>query len=203
MKLYYSPGSCSLSPHIALQEAGLSYSLEKVNLRTKITESGADFTQINTKGSVPTLELENGERLTEGPAIVQWIADQAPAANLAPANGTFARARLQEMLNYIGTEIHKSYGPLFSPVADDATKAAAIAKIQSKYQWLEAKLAGQDYLLGDSFSVADGYLFVTLGWWVNAVKQSLVAQPNLAAFQARVFARPAVQAAMRAEGLLA
>lgn len=202
MKLFYSPGACSLSPHIALAESGLPYQFEKVNLRAepRLTESGADFRAINSKGYVPALQLDNGEILTEGPALVQYIADQAPEKNLAPANGTLARYRLQEALNFISTEVHKGFSPLFHS-QDEAVKDAAWQRLSTRLDALNTTLGQQDYLLGDSYTVADGYLFVCLSW-SKYVGRSLDAWPALQAFSARIFARPAVQQAMKEEGLL-
>ena len=202
MKLFYSPGACSLSPHIALAESGLPYQFEKVNLRAepRLTESGADFRAINSKGYVPALQLDNGEILTEGPALVQYIADHAPEKNLAPANGTLARYRLQEALNFISTEVHKGFSPMFYS-QDEAVKDAAWQRLSTRLDALNATLGQQDYLLGDSYTVADGYLFVVCSW-APRVGVDLSAHANIQAFSARVAARPAVQAAMRAEGLL-
>ena len=201
MKLYYSPGACSLSPHIVAQELGMALSIEKVDTKTKRTETGRDFWQINPKGYVPALELDNGEVLTEGPAIVQYLADQKGNAQLAPANGTLARARLQEMLNYITSEIHKTYSPLFKDDTPEATRAERKAYLQRRYELLERILAKQTWLLGEHFTVADAYLFV-ITRWAAGVKLDLSAYPAVLAFQDRVAARPAVQAAMLAEGLI-
>jgi glutathione S-transferase len=201
MKLYYSPGACSLSPHIVAHELGLPLTLEKVDTKAKRTESGGDFWQINPKGYVPALELDNGEVLTEGPAIVQYLADQKGNTALAPANGTLARARLQEMLNYITSEIHKSYSPLFSDATPEATREERKAYLAKRYGFIEKILAKQPYLLGDHFTVADAYLF-TVTRWADYVKLDLSAFPSLQAFQKRVAARPAVDAALRAEGLI-
>ncbi len=202
MKLYYSPAACSLSPHIVLAESGLSYELEKVNLRETPhrTESGVEFSTINSKGYVPALQLDSGEMLTEGVAIVQYIADQVPGKYLAPANGTLARYRLQEWLNFISTEIHKGFGPLWNPANSPEAKDAAWTKLASRIDWLVAQLGGKDYLLGD-YSVADAYLFTCLSW-AKYLDRSLDAWPTLAAYLARVAARPAVQQALKAEGLL-
>jgi glutathione S-transferase len=202
MKLFYSAGSCSLSPHIALAESGLAFELEAVNLRVSphTTESGVEYTSVNPKGYVPALLLDNGEILTEGVAIVQYIADQAPAVHLAPANGTLARYRLQEWLNFVATEIHKGFGPLWNPATPEAMRAAALARLESRFDVLQTTLAQQDYLLGE-FSVADGYLFTCLNW-THFHKVSLDKWPAVQAFMARVAARPAVRAAMQAEGLL-
>lgn len=202
MKLYYSPAACSLSPHIALREAGLPVELIKVDLKTKQTADGRDFTQINPKGSVPCLELDNGERITEGPAIVQYIADLNPAANLAPANGTFARTRLQESLNFITSELHKGFSPLFNPQAPAEWKTVVRTMLGKKFDYLSAQLQNQPYLLGEQFTVADGYLFTVL-FWTRWVEIDLQQWPVLQAFFNRVAARPAVQAALDAEGVKA
>jgi glutathione S-transferase len=201
MKLYYSPGACSLSPHIALHEAGLTYTPVQTSTKTHLLADGTDFYTINPLGYVPVLELANGERLREGPAIVQYIADQAPDKQLAPANGTLARYRLQEWLSFIGTEVHKNFGPLFNPATPDQAKDDARARVLKRLQWVDGELAGKQYLLGDQFSVADGYLF-TVTNWTQPTNVDISGLANLLAFRARVGARPAVQAAMRAEGLL-
>jgi glutathione S-transferase len=199
-KLYYSPGACSLSPHIALREAGLSFELEQVNLKDKKTKSGEDFSKINPKGYVPALKLDDGYVLTEGPAIVQWIADQKPASHLAPANGTTERYKLQEWLSFINTELHKNFGPFFNPATPDATKAQLAQTLAKRYAWVDEQLHGKDYLAGSQFTVADAYLF-TITNWGNFVKFDLKDYPNVRAFQARVAARPKVQEALKAEGL--
>ena len=201
MKLYYSPGACSLSPHIVAHEAGIALELEKVDLKTKQTESGQDFLSISPRGYVPALQLDNGEVLAEGPAIVQYLADLKPESGLAPANGSMARYRLQEWLTYIGTEIHKSYSPLFNPATLDSVRADRAAYLQRRYGLIEQTLAKQPYLLGEQFSVADVYLFVVTNW-ARMVKLDLGAFPALQAFQERIAARPAVQAALRAEKLV-
>ena len=201
MKLYYSPGACSLSPHIVAHELGLPLQTEKVDTKTKRTETGRDFWQINRKGYVPVLELDNGEVLTEGPAIVQYLADLKPDGKLAPANGTLARARLQEMLNYVTSEIHKSYSPLFSDATPEATREERKAYLAKRYDFIEKILSKQPWLLGEHFTVADAYLF-TVTRWADFVKFDLSAFPSLQAFQKRVAARPAVQAAMVSEGLI-
>jgi glutathione S-transferase len=200
-KLYYSPGACSLAPHIVLREAGAGFDLVKVSTKTHELEGGGDYYAINPKGYVPALGLPNGEVLTEGPAITQYLADLHPAAKLAPAAGTLERARLQEWLTYIGTELHKSFGPMFTPGASDEQKAQAREKVVSRFGFVEQALSdGRAYLQGDAFSIADAYLFV-IGNWARFVGIDLGQWPNLAAFQGRVAARPAVQAAMKAEGL--
>ncbi len=201
MKLYYSNGACSLSPHIALREAGLPFELVRASTKTHQLDDGTDYYTINPKGAVPLLELDNGERLSEGPAIVQYIADLAPASKLAPTNGTFERARLQEWLNYITSELHKGFAPLFNPATPDAYKPIATENLHKKFSYVDGKLAGRNYLMGDTFTVADGYLF-TVASWAGYVKLDLTPYKNLAAFVARVGARPKVQEALRAEGLL-
>jgi glutathione S-transferase len=200
LKLYYSPGACSLSPHIALREAGLPFELEHVDLKTKKTKTGEDYLKINPKGYVPALKLNDGYLLTEGPAIVQWIADQKPGSHLAPAKGTPERYKLQEWLTFIGTEVHKSYSPLFNAATPDATKETVRTTLTKRYAFVDEKLQGKDYLTGSQFTVADAYLF-TVTNWANFVQFDLRDYPNLKAFQARVAARPKVQEALKAEGL--
>ena len=198
MKLFYAPGACSLSPHIALCESGLPFETERVDLRTKITKSGGDYRAVNPKGSVPALVLDDGEVLTEGPAVVQYIADRAPEKTLAPPAGTLARYRLQEWLNYISSEMHKGFAPLFRPDTTDDAKKAAIATFSSKLDYVAKCLEGRDYLLGDQFTVADGYLFTILGWTPFAGIE-LGQWPAVKAYVERVGARPAVQSALAAE----
>lgn len=201
MKLYYSPGACSLSPHIALHEAGLAHELVKVDLKAKKTENGEDFAAINPKGQVPALMLDSGEMVTEGPVIVQVIADKAPAKNLAPANGTDERYKMQEWLNFTTSELHKNFSPLFNPAIPDEVKKFFTDRIIGKFKYADFQLAGRDYLLGKQFTVADGYLFVMLSW-ADRMKIDLSAMKNLMAFKDRVAARPNVQAALKMEGLL-
>ena len=201
MKLYFSPGACSLSPHIVLLEAGLEFTLESVDLRGKQTAGGADFLAINPKGYVPALELKDGTVLTEGAAIVQFIADLAPDLQLAPANGTLERYRLMEWLSFISTEVHKNFGPLFTPTATEDMKAAARASLTRRLGWTAQQLADRDYLMGARFTVADAYLFTVLNW-AAFVQFDLSAWPVLGAYQQRVAARPAVQRALREEGLI-
>jgi glutathione S-transferase len=201
MKLYYSPGACSLSPHIALLEAGLPYDLVKVDLKAKKLENGDDYLAINPKGQVPALGLDSGELVTEGPVIVQYIADQAAAKKLAPANGSDARRELQELLTFINGELHKNFSPLFQPVFDDEVKGFFRTRLTGKFKYLDGVLAGKDYLLGKDFSVADGYLFVMLKW-ADRMSLDLSAFPNLMAYKDRVAARPQVAAAMEKEGLM-
>jgi len=201
MKLYYSPGACSLSPHIALSEAGLAADIVKVNLKEKKTESGDDFLKVNAKGQVPTLVLDNGETLTEGPAIVQYIADKAPDKKLAPACDSTERYRLQEWLNLITSELHKSFSPLFNAAMPDEAKNIYRDKIGKTFTFVDEKLAGKDYLMGSQFTVADGYLFTMLRWALG-MKFDLAQYKNLKAYFDRVHARPKVREAMLAEGLI-
>jgi glutathione S-transferase len=198
-KLYYSPGACSLSPHIVLREAGLPFTPVMASTKTHQLADGTDYYTINPKGYVPLLELDNGQRLSEGPAIVQYIADQVPASKLAPANGTFERYRLQEWLNFITSELHKGYSPLFNPAMPEEGKAVYRAKLVDRYKWVDSQLEGKAYLMGDTFTVADAYLF-TVTRWAGFVKVDLAGLKNLEAYMARVNARPAVQAALEAEG---
>ena len=200
MKLYYAPGACSLSPHIVAEEAGIHLDLEKVDLKTHKTEGGEDFYAVNPKGYVPALKLDDGSILTEGPAIVQYLADQKPASHLAPENGTLPRYKLQEWLTFINSEIHKNFSPLFGAASEDV-KADAKAKLAKRFDYVNKELAGKDYLIGTNFTVADAYLFVMLTW-ANHLKLDLTPYSNLHAFFARVFARPKVHAAMKAEGLV-
>jgi glutathione S-transferase len=201
MKLYYSPGACSLSPHIALLEAGLPYDLVKVDLRAKKLENGDDFLQINPKGQVPALSLDSGELVTEGPVIVQMIADKAPAKNLAPARDSAERYKLLEWLNFITGELHKNFSPLFNPAIPDEVKNFFRDRIMGKFRYLDTQLAGRDYLMGKQFTVADGYLYTMLRW-ADGHKFDLAALKNLMAFKARVDARPKVQEALTKEGLM-
>ncbi len=200
MKLYYSPGACSLAVHIALREAGLAFDLEKVNLGTKLTASGADLRAINPKGQVPTFVLDDGEVLTEAQVIVQVVADLAPGAGLAPASGTRDRVRLQEWLSTIATEIHKGFGPLWSRTLDDAVKAVFKDQLWAKLGTLAKGLEGKDFAFGDHFTVVDAYLFAVLRW--AAYFGGLGDLPVLDAYVARIAARPAVVLAMEAEGIL-
>ncbi len=180
MKLYYSPGACSLSPHIALLEAGLPYELVKVDLRAKKLENGDDFLKVNPKGQVPALALDSGEMITEGPVIVQMIADQAAAKNLAPARDSADRYKLLEWLNFITAELHKNFGPMFSPVLADEAKAFFKDRVMGKFKYVDSQLAGRDYLMGSQFTVADGYLFTMLSW-ADRMKFDLSEMPNLVA----------------------
>jgi glutathione S-transferase len=201
MKLYYSPGACSLSPHIALLEAGLPYELVKVDLRAKKLESGDDYLSVNPKGQVPALALDSGELVTEGPVIVQMIADKAADKNLAPARDSAERYKLQEWLTYINSELHKNIGPMFSPVLADDAKAFFKDRATGKFKYVNGKLAGQDYLMGKQFTVADGYLFTMLRW-AEGMKIDLSGLTDLMAYKARVAARPKVQEALAKEGLM-
>lgn len=200
MKLYFSPGACSLSPHIVAHEVGIPLTLVKVDTATKKLADGGDYWAINPKGYVPALELDNGELLTEGPAIVQYLADRKPEAKLVPAAGTFERYRVQETLGYINSEIHKTYSPLFRPTTSPELRKDREDYLRRRYAIIEKQLAKGPYLFGEQFTVADAYLF-TVTNWAHFLKLDLSEFPNLLAFQARVAARPAVQAAMTAEGL--
>lgn len=201
MKLYYSPGACSLSPHIVLLESGLAFQAVMASTKTHRLADGTDYYTINPKGYVPLLELDSGERLSEGPAIVQWIADQVPDKKLAPPAGTMARYRLVEWLNFISTELHKGFSPLFTPGMPEEAKALFRSKLGDRFAHVDAALAEQPFLLGEDFSVADAYLFVVAGW-SRHVGVDLSRFAHLARFIERVGARPAVQQAMRAEGLI-
>lgn len=199
MKLYFSPSACSLSPHIALREAGLDFDLVKVDLKNRtVVADGRDFTKINPKGYVPVLELEDGVVLTEGPAIVQYIADRKPESGLAPKAGTLERYRLQEWLGFINSELHKGFGPLFKPTTPEEYKTTARQNLTNRLAFVADHLSRNDFLLGKQFTVADGYLFAVLNWskWVGL---DLGQWPSLAAFVERVGSRPAVQAALAAE----
>jgi glutathione S-transferase len=201
MKLYYAPGACSLSPHIALLEAGLPYDLVKVDLRAKKLENGDDYLQVNPKGQVPALGLDNGELVTEGPVIIQMIADQAQDKQLAPARDSAERYRLQEWLNFITTELHKNFSPLFQPAIPDEVKTFFRDRLASKFKYIDGQLAGRDYLMGKQFTVADGYLFVMLAW-ADRLNLDVSGLSNLMAYKARVAARPKVKEALTKEGLL-
>jgi glutathione S-transferase len=201
MKLYYSPGACSLSPHIIACEAELPIELIKVDLESKQTETGEDFRQLNPNGYVPVLILDDGNRLTEGPAIVQYLADLAPDKKLAPPAGTFERYQLQQWLNFISTEIHKSFSPLFNPVAPEAAKQLAIDILMTRLETVAEHLSSRSFLLGENFSVADIYLFVTLSWG-QYVNIDISRWPALARYADKISVRPAVQKAMKEEGLI-
>jgi len=201
MKLYYSPGACSLSPHIVVSETGLNVELEKVNLAEHKTASGQDYMTINPKGYVPALQLDDGSVLTEGPAIVQYLADQKPGSGLIPPAGAIDRYRVQEWLNFIGTELHKNFGSLFNKATPDATKESAKANITRRLAYLNDKLAGKQYLMGSNFTVADAYAFTIVNW-TNFVGIDLKPYPNLAAYMGRVAARPKVLETLKSEGLV-
>jgi glutathione S-transferase len=198
MHLYYFPGACSLSPHIALREAGVPFSLEKVDLKTKQVADGGTFTAVNGKGYVPALKLADGQVLTEGPAIVQYIADQRPELGLAPKPGTMARYRLQEWLNFVTSELHKSFGALFAPNLPNDARAFYLARLNSRLDWLSREIADKAFVMGDKFTVADSYLFTILSW---AKHVGVELSPVLQDYQHRIGQRPKVQEALRAEGL--
>ncbi|MFZ4479975.1 MAG: glutathione transferase GstA [Rhodoferax sp.] len=201
MKLYYSPGACSLSPHIVLKESGLAFEAIAAPTKTHKLADGTDYYTINPLGYVPLLVLDDGRTLREGPAIVQYIADQVPSSKLAPANGTFERYKLQEWLTFIGTELHKGFSPLFTPGMPEEAKTMAKARLVSRLQWVDGELANKAYLMGDSFTVADAYLFTVAGWSKH-VGIDISALTNLGAYMARVGARTAVQDTLRSEGLI-
>ena len=200
MKLYFSPGACLLSPHIVLRESGLEFALEQVDLKEKKTKSGSNFLAINPMGKVPTLELDGGDVLTEGPAIVQYIADQAHGSELAPANGSQERYHLQEWLNFISTELHKTFGPLFRPTTPEAFRPIVRENLDKAFRHVDSRLARREFLLGDRFTVADAYLYV-MQRWADRMQIDLGACKNLADFKKRIEARPKVQEALKAEGL--
>ena len=200
MKLYISPGACSLAPHIALIAAGLPFSVERVNLKTKAIASGGDYRDINDKSALPALQLDDGRVLTEAAVLLQYVADQAPSANLAPAHGTFERYQVMEWLNYIATEVHKRFTPLFTPGCTEEGRSAAWAALARPLGYLAGKLEGRAFLTGETFTIADAYLFTVLNWALFA-KFTLDDWPALQAYQARIGAIPAVQEALRAEGL--
>ena len=201
MKLYYSPGACSLAPHIVLREAGFEFDLEKVSLAANKTASGEDFTQINPKGYVPVLKLDDGHMLTEGPAIDQYLADKKPTSGLAPANGTMERYHLIEWLNFISTELHKQFGPLFKPSTPQETRQTQVNLLGKRFDYVVDQLKNKQYLTGDVFTIADAYLFTVLNWR-DVLKLDMSKWPVLQKYVARVAARPQVQAALKAEGLL-
>lgn len=200
MKLYYVPGACSLSPHIAAREAGIEIELEKVDLAVRKTESGEDFNEVNPKGYVPTLRLDNGEVLTEGPVIVQYIADQVPDKQLVPEKGTMERYRTEEWLSFITSELHKTFGGLFRQDLPNGERTLVMEKIAKHFEYVDYHLEGKQFLMGESFTVADGYLFTILTW-TKPVGVDLTAYPNIAEYMERVGARPAVQTALKEEGL--
>jgi glutathione S-transferase len=200
MKLYYSPGACSLSPHIVLHETGLKHELVKTNLADKTYEGGGDFRAKNPNGYVPTLELDDGRILTEGPAIIQYLADKAPEKKLAPANGTFERAQMQGWLNFISTELHKTFSPLFNAKMPEEAKEIFRDRLKQRFETMDRHLAKNQFLCGDSFSLPDAYAFTVLNW-TKRLKIDLSPFKNLSAYHARVGERPAVKAAMKMEGL--
>ncbi len=201
MKLYYGPGACSLSPHIVLNEGGFTYDTERVDLASGKTETGADYRAVNPNGYVPTLLFDDGQVLTEGPAIVQYLAELVPEKRLAPPAGTMERYRLMEWLNFISTELHKAFGALFNPKAPQDWKDIVKAQIIRRIEHASQRLAGKTYIMGDDFTVADAYLFTVLGWG-KYVGIELTPWPTLTAYLGRVAARPAVQATLKAEGLI-
>jgi glutathione S-transferase len=201
VKLFYSPGACSLSPHIVLRELGIAFELERVDTKKGKTASGLDFSTINPKGYVPALQLDGGEVLTEGPAIVQYLADRKPESGLAPAAGTLDRYRLQEWLNYVTSELHKSLGALFNPATPAEWKDLTKQALSRKFEFVSRQLEGREFLLGPRFTVADSYLFVVSGW-TKHVGIDLRPWPGLLEYQKRIRGRPSVQAALKAEGLV-
>jgi glutathione S-transferase len=201
MNLHFAPGACSLSPHIVLREAGLDFELTRVDLVTHTLPDGADYHEVNPRGYVPVLKLDDGELLSEGPAIVQYIADLVPTKGLAPAAGTMARYRLQEWLAFINAELHKLMVPLFDPSTHVSTRESIVAKLRSRLDWVSQQLGDKAFALGECFTVADAYLFTMFGW-LGVAGLNVAAWPTLAAHSARVAARPAVRAALQAEGLL-
>ncbi len=201
MKLFFAPGACSLAPHIALREAGLSFDLVKTDIRAKKTEDGGDFQAVNPKGYVPALKLDNGDVLTENAALLQYIGDRNPAAKLLPAAGTTERYRVIEWLSFVNSEIHKGFSPLFSPNATDEIKTYARANLSKRLEWLNGALGSKTYLTGEQFTVADGYLFVVLNWGAH-VGVDIAQWPNLKRFHGTVGARPRVVEALKAEGLI-
>ena len=201
MKLYFAPGACSLAPHIVLREAGYNFDLVQVDNKEKKTKTGQDYWGINGKGQVPVLELDNGERITEGAVIVQYLADQKPAAGLVPPAGTMERVRVQEWLNFVASELHKVYAPIFRPTTPDAFKVLSKETLSKRLEWLNKQLTGKQYLTGDKFTVADAYLFTVLRWSPR-IQFDIGQWPNVKAFFDRVAARSKVQEAMKAEGLI-
>jgi glutathione S-transferase len=200
MQLFYSPGACSLASHITAREAGIPVTLERADTKTKKLVDGSDYLAVNSKGAVPALKLDNGQVLTEGVAIMQYLADQKPESKLAPAAGTLERYRLQEWLNYITSEVHKSYSPLWNPNADPKVKEYTLANLEKKLDWINGQLAAKQYLTGNNFTVADAYLYTVVNWSFF-LGMNLDKWPALKEFHARVAARPKVQEALEAEGL--
>ncbi|MDF1642620.1 MAG: glutathione transferase GstA [Pseudomonadales bacterium] len=201
MKLFYTPGACSMAIHIALNEAGVKYELEKVDLQSKKTESGLDYLVINPKGYVPCLQLDNGEYLTEVSALLQYIADSNPSKNLLPPVGDLARYRVLETANFVSTELHKNFGPLFNPALDNAARKERLELIGKRLDIVNSQLEGREYLVGDQFTIADAYLTTVLGWATFA-KLDLAAWPNLGAYAGRTMSRPGVVATLKAEGMM-
>jgi glutathione S-transferase len=200
MQLYFSPGACSLASHITALEAGIPLELKRADTKTKQLVDGSDYYAVNSKGAVPALRLDDGQVLTEGVAIMQYLADKKPESKLVPMAGTLERYRLQEWLNYITSEVHKGFSPLWNPNADPKVKEYALANLEKKLDWVNTQLAGKKYLTGDTFTVADAYLFTVVNW-ANFLNISLDKWPVIKEFQARVAARPKVQEALEAEGL--
>jgi glutathione S-transferase len=201
MKLYYSAGACSLAAHIALEEAGLKYEAISAPTKTKLLPDGSDYRQVNPLGYVPYLVLDDGQALRECAIVCQYVADQAPAKKLIPACGSMARYQLQMWMHFIATELHKGFSPLFNPAMPDEAKKISLARLQDRLKFVDGELAGKTYLMGTDFTVADGYLF-TVTNWAKPMAIDLSPYPNLLAWRERVAARPAVQAAMKAEGLI-
>lgn len=200
MQLYFAPGACSLASHITAREAGIPLKLERADTKTKKLVDGSDYFAVNSKGAVPALRLDDGQVLTEGVAIMQYLADLKPESKLAPANGTLERYRLQEWLNYITSEVHKAFSPLWNPANDQKVKDYALANLEQKLKWVDAQLAGKKYLTGEDFTIADAYLYTVLNW-AYFLNIGLDKWPALKEFHARVAARPKVQEALEAEGL--
>ena len=200
MKLYYSPGACSLSPHIALREAGVKFDLVKATLQTHTLADGSDYYQVTAKGQVPLLELDDGARLSEGPVILQYIADHAPGCGLAPAAGTMERYRVMEWLNFVTSELHKGFSPLFNPKMPQEGKDILVARLKDRFAYVDRHLEGKDYLMGAQFCIADAYLF-TISQWAEGRGVDISGFKNVEAFRARMKARPAVQDALKAESL--
>ena len=201
MKLFYSPGACSLAPHIVLREVGAAFSLERVDTSKHMTASGADFYTLNPKGQVPLLQLPDGTLLSEGPVIAQYVADQASNQTLMPRPGSLERYQVMSWQNYITSELHKSFSPMFNPAFDKSAKALHASLLRKKFEWVDTQLSESAFLTGEDFTVADAYLF-TVSNWAKHVGLDLGDLPHLQRFLAFVGARPAVQAALKAEGLL-
>lgn len=201
MKLYYAPGACSLASHIVLQETGQAFEISKVDLRAKTTQDGEDFTKINPYGYVPSLRLDDGIVLNEGVAIMQYLADKSPDSNLVPVNGSFERYKLQAMLTFINSELHKMIGGLFNPSLTDEAKQAVVGRIESRLNTFSDQLGDDKFAVNNQYSVADAYLFTVLNW-LKIFKIDIQQWPKLAAHATMMFERPAVQAAMKAEGLI-